>query len=106
ALSAVKRKQAFGLYVDTMFLGEGFDASTSQASLDIMEYLLSGKEARADELTDASRRARKLVEGHAQELAKEFPELNMFIAPSPRALRDWTIATVQKMRSAGQIGGR
>jgi hypothetical protein len=104
ALSAVYRKQAFGLYVDTMYLGEGFDASMSQASIDLMQYLLRSKETQSDEITDASRRARKLVEGHAQELAKQFPELNMYIAPSPRALRDWTVETVQKLKAEGLLG--
>ena len=103
ALSAIKRKQAFGLFVDTMFLGEGFDVTMSQASMDIVQYLLNSKETN-DEMTEASRRARKLVEGHAQELAKDFPDLNLFIASSPRALRDWTIETVQRMKAAGEIG--
>ena len=103
ALSALKRKQAFGLYVDTLFLGEGFDATMSQASLDLAEYLLKGKEMRGDELSEASRRARKLVEGHAHELAVQFPELNLFVAPSPRALADWTIETVRQL-SNGQLG--
>src|SRR5262245_57543721 len=45
ALSAVQRKQAFGIYVDSMFVAEGFDPRLSQASSDLIKYLLGkGKE--------------------------------------------------------------
>src|SRR5215468_4237814 len=54
ALSALKRKQAFGLYVDTMYLGDGFDATMSQASMDLADYLLGRKELKGSELADAS----------------------------------------------------
>src|SRR5258706_353370 len=72
ALSAVQRKQAFGIYVDPVFSAQGGDAMLSQASFDLMKYMHGKSDQHtqsaaetATELADASSRARKLVDGHA-----------------------------------------
>ena len=44
ALSALARRQAFGLYVDNMFVAEGFNPRVSQDSSSLIEYLF-GKDA-------------------------------------------------------------
>src|SRR5258707_1122152 len=66
AYSAIRRKQAFGLYVDPHFVGDSSEA-------------------------EASRRARKLVHAHALELMKEFPADDLFVAMTLKELEDWTI---------------
>jgi hypothetical protein len=102
ALSAVQRKQAFGLYVDTMFVAEGFDPRLSVASAELLK-LLMGKDQSPDAkvLAEASRRARKLVTGHASELAKQFPTLNLYIAKDLEDLKRWTVETALKLRAKG-----
>jgi len=98
ALSAIYRKQAFGLYVDTMFVAEGFDPRLSQASSDLLKYLTGqGKQKDTHELAESSRRARKLVEGHAHELARQFPQLNLYVARDLRDLTNWTVTTAKKI---------
>lgn len=66
AFSALKRKQAFGLYVDPNYAGDSSEA-------------------------EASRRARRLVHAHAMELMKEFPADDLFVAQTLQELEDWTI---------------
>jgi len=104
ALSAVQRNQAFGLYIDTMFRAEGVDLEASVASKDLLEAIMGHKKhdeaaplTHDEELAEASRRARKLVGGHAFELAKQFPKLNMFVAGSVRELAEWTVNTAKMM---------
>ena len=98
ALSALARRQAFGLYVDNMFVAEGFNPRVSQDSSSLIEYLF-GKDADQNptELADVSRRARKLVGGHAAELAKQFPQINLYVAPDLESLGKWTVETAQKL---------
>lgn len=100
ALSALKRGQAFGLFVDKTFFMEGFDPRLSQASSDLLNMLVGKDQSKdAKALADASRRARKLVDGHAHELAKQFPELNLFVAEDLESLRDWTVKTALERRA-------
>jgi hypothetical protein len=98
ALSALARRQAFGLYVDNMFVAEGFNPRVSQDSRSLIEYLF-GKDADQNptELADVSRRARKLVSGHAAELARQFPQMNLYVAPDLESLTTWTVETALKM---------
>src|SRR5260221_1089911 len=107
ALSAVQRNQAFGIFIDIMFVAEGVDPRMSIASKDLLQAILgkkknneSGTPSHAEQLADASRRARKLVGGHANELAKQFPELNLFVAGSVRELAEWTVNTA-KLKAKG-----
>ena len=98
AMSALARRQAFGLYVDNMFVAEGFNPRLSQDSSSLIEFLF-GKDADQNptELADVSRRARKLVGGHAAELAKQFPQINLYVAPDLDSLSKWTVDTAQKL---------
>ncbi len=81
-----------------MFVAEGFDPRLSQASSDLIKYLLGkGKEKDAVEMAESSRRARKLVDGHASELSKQFPELNLYVAHDLHDLSNWTVNTARKM---------
>ena len=108
ALSALQRKQAFGIFIDTMFMATGIapnvDLTMSVASKDLLQALMGHKktdepvsesEGTIEQLAEASRRARKLVGGHANELAKQFPELNLFVAGSVRELAEWTVNTAK-----------
>ena len=100
ALSALQRKQAFGLYVQT-FAGQEFNARVSQESSTLINLLFGrGNKKDTAEMLEASQRARKLVGGHAKELAAQFPELNLYIAHYLNDLADWTIATAQKLSQA------
>jgi Nucleoside 2-deoxyribosyltransferase like len=99
ALSALQRKQAFGLYVDTAF--KEFNPRMSQESSNLIDFLFGkGREKSTAELIEASRRARQLVGGHAKELAAQFPDLNLYIARSLDDLAEWTVATAQKLGQA------
>jgi hypothetical protein len=98
ALSALQRKQAFGLYIDAKLSSKGFNARMTQESITLINILLGRARARSTaELFEASHRARKLVGGHAQELSAQFPELNLYVAPSLPALTEWTVATARKL---------
>ncbi len=98
ALSAVQRKQAFGLYIDVEFLKKKADPMMTQGSMNIRDLFLGhGNPDSTSALYTASDRARKLVDGHAQELTAEFPGLNMYVAHSLSDLTVWTIQTAQKL---------
>jgi hypothetical protein len=101
ALSALQRKQAFGLYIDVKSFGKKLDARVSQESSSLINILLSRGKARSTaELIEASHRARKLVGGHAQELTTQFPELNLYMARNLHDLTEWTVATARKLIQA------
>ncbi|MFN7209613.1 MAG: galactokinase [Aggregatilineales bacterium] len=74
ALSALKRHQAVGLYVDPHYHVDQAGESPSAASLQ-----------------EASQRARQLVRQHAARLAEQFPALNLYLAQDLADLRDWTL---------------
>jgi hypothetical protein len=98
ALSALQRKQAFGLYIDVKPAGGKFDARMTQESSTLINILFGRIRARSTaELAEASHRARKLVGGHAQELTAQFPELNLYVARNLHDLTEWTVATARKM---------
>lgn len=98
ALSAIYRKQAFGLYIDNMFVAEGFNPRLSQESSQLIEYLFGkGKEKSAIDLADASRRARQLVTNHAQAITDEFPALNLYRAHDLEDLTRWTVDAAKKL---------
>jgi hypothetical protein len=106
ALSAVQRKQAFGLFVDVKSFGKKFDVRMTQESRRLVNILLGRGRARSTaELIEASHRARKLVDGHAQELSAQFPELNLYMARNLHDLTEWTVATARKLiQSPSQPG--
>ncbi len=97
ALSAVQRKQAFGLYIDVEFSEKQVNPMLTQGSMSIRDLFLGqGKQDATGALYTASARARKLVDGHAQELAAEFPGLDMYVAHSLQELSEWIIKTAKK----------
>ncbi len=99
ALSAVQRKQAFGLYLDTSFVAQEFNPRMSVSTSNLLDFLFGkDREKNNPELIEASHRARKLVGGHAQDLASEFPNLNLYIAQDLEDLCGWTVSTAQKLR--------
>ena len=99
ALSAIQRRQAFGLYLDTNFVAQDFNPRLSVSTSNLMDFLFGkDREKNSPELAEASHRARKLVTGHALELATAFPNLNLYIAKDLDDLCAWTIATAQKLR--------
>ncbi len=98
ALSAIQRKQAFGLYVDVEISDKKINPMLTQGSLNIRDLFLAKekKEDTTSALYTASNRARKLVGGHAHELAAEFPGLDMYVARSLSDLTEWTIKEAKK----------
>jgi hypothetical protein len=99
ALSALQRKQAFGLYVQT-FAGQDFNPRVSQESSSLINLLFGRGKRDTAEMLRASQRARKLVGGHAKELAAQFPDLNLYVAHDLNDLTEWTVATAQKLIQA------
>lgn len=82
ALSALKRKQSFGLYIDPA--------------------VELGSDAVSDSMEEASTRARKLVVGHAAALKAQYPRLNLYLAPSLQELEKWAIQTTQRLNGHKQ----
>jgi hypothetical protein len=95
ALSALKRGQAFGLYITPEFvdrkmgplqrLGSKIDA--------LFGYKYDSEEA-------ASRRARTLSLGHAMTLAMQFPDVELFIANDLPKLTSWTETRLKKLKTS------
>ncbi|HRE48476.1 MAG TPA: nucleoside 2-deoxyribosyltransferase domain-containing protein [Aggregatilineales bacterium] len=81
ALSAMKRKQAFGLYLD---LAAEF-----------------GDDALSNSMEDASMRARKLVSSHAAALKAQFTRLNVYLAESLQDLEEWAVARAKRLKARG-----
>ncbi len=73
ALSALKRHQAVGLYIDPHYVDQ------------------AGEPPSAASPKEASERARQLVRQHAARLAEQFPALNLYLAQDLADLRDWTL---------------
>src|SRR5258708_3423118 len=77
AIGTMQRKQAFGLYIELDYPG-------------------------VDNEAESSRRARKLVNAHALELVREFPNEDLFVAQTLPQLTEWTIkAALRKKHQAG-----
>lgn len=91
-LSAVLRKQAIGLYVDPNYGTATLDQTTQE--IRAVELINGASET----VTEASLRARKLVRSHAFTLAKQFPDLKLFVAKDLDDLTRWTVATAKKLR--------
>jgi hypothetical protein len=100
ALSALKRNQAFGLYVDPI-VADLDDPRGSKTGLTgwVLDTFFGGRERQQanDTLEEASQRARKLVISHVARLTDQFPGLRVHIAGSLNDLQDWAIATARRM---------
>jgi hypothetical protein len=92
AMSALQRKQAFGLYIDPQYKGQKITEPTMMVRV---ESMIPG--SGQDSVDDASRRARKLVNSHATRLSTQFPTLNLYVARSLDELKDWTMDTARKL---------
>lgn len=94
ALSAVLRKQAFGLYIDPAVndLDEPGTAGPDSATA------LSPHPN--DNLEEASRRARRLTIDHATALHQQYPETSLYLASSLDDLLRWSVATAQHIASS------
>ncbi|PJF36483.1 MAG: galactokinase [Candidatus Thermofonsia Clade 1 bacterium] len=85
ALSALKRHQALGLYVDPNYVASAEpQAEAQQANMRATALL-----------EDASQRARKLVIQHAARLVAQFPELNIYLAKDLADLQAWAVRTAK-----------
>ncbi len=103
ALSALQRNQAFGLFVDTSFADKDFNPRISQESTHLIDFLFGkNKDKNPAQMIEASRRARKLVGGHAKDITGQFPELKLYIARNLDDLANWAVATVEKLNKAAQ----
>lgn len=99
ALSALKRQQAIGLYIDPNYVEKAESILSGQSEL-------PHRDKRAtDTIESASQRARRLVRQHAEQLSKQFPELNLYIAQDLADLQAWTLRTAKALlaRSVRQI---
>jgi hypothetical protein len=105
ALSAAQRKQAFGLYIAPIY--QDPKATTAHTIRRVIDGLL-GKAPIFDPETSegASRRARKLVLGHARLLAQQFPNLALYVASDLPELTNWIIATAHKMGQVRRVAVR
>jgi hypothetical protein len=105
ALSASQRKQAFGLYVAPIY--QDPKATTAHTIRRVIDGLL-GKAPVFDPETieGASRRARKLVLGHARMLSQQFPNLALHVAGDLPGLTTWIVSTAQKMGEARRVAVR
>lgn len=102
AISALSRRQAFGLYVDPVF-GDEPQQSTGLTGFGswIIDTFFGGREKQPeDTLEQMSRRARKLVISHITKLKAQFPELNIYMAGSLDGLQTWAINTARRMIAA------
>ncbi|MCS6872691.1 MAG: hypothetical protein NZ571_14680, partial [Anaerolineae bacterium] len=88
ALSALKRRQALGLYVDPNYIEPELLLSQQTGSP-------HGDKRATDTIEDASQRARKLVIQHAMRLAAQFPDLDIYIAKDLADLQEWAIKTAK-----------
>jgi hypothetical protein len=91
ALSAILRKQAFGLYIDPTVN-------------DLDEPGIPGKGPSTalhphpnDNLEEASARARKLTIDHATALHQEHPQADLYLARSLDDLLNWAVSTAQRL---------
>ncbi|GAB4551802.1 MAG: hypothetical protein OHK0023_19140 [Anaerolineae bacterium] len=91
ALSALRRGQAFGLYVDP----DVKDQSSGKLTGWLVDTFLGGRE-RADEMETASERARLLVLSHARKLEHQFPQIEFHVAETLADLEEWVIRTAKK----------
>jgi galactokinase len=89
ALSALKRHQALGLYIDPDYVEQTEPLIGWQ-----IDSPRTDKRA-TDTMESASQRARKLVIQHATRLAEQFPELTIYIAKDLADLQDWAIKTAK-----------
>ncbi len=104
AVSAMLRRQAFGIYVDPVFGDEEQAVNTGVTGfggwlLDLFgnrDKHAASAEKPEDTMEDASRRARKLVISHLSALKTEFPTLQVHMAGSLEGLTRWAIDVVRK----------
>lgn len=94
ALSALKRGQAFGLYITPEF--EDKTMGPVQRLGSKIDALMGHK---YDSVEAASRRARTLALGHAISLAMEFPDLELFVANDLAKLTNWSETTLRKLKT-------
>jgi hypothetical protein len=94
ALSALKRGQAFGLYITPEFVDRKMGPAQRLGSkIDaLFGFNYDSEEA-------ASRRARTLSLGHAMTLATQFPEVDLYIAHDLQKLTSWTETTLRKLKT-------
>jgi Nucleoside 2-deoxyribosyltransferase like len=85
ALSALQRGQAFGLFIDPDV------DQPEKRPLNGLLAVLWGNRSNVDTLEEASKRSRQLVIGHANLLDQRIPALDLYVAPSLDALREWMI---------------
>jgi len=89
ALSALRRHQALGLYIDPHY------AEQAEPTGDLQTDAPHKDKRATDTVESASQRARKLVIQHATRLAEQFPELTIYIAKDLADLQAWTIQTAK-----------
>lgn len=107
ALSALKRNQAFGIYIDTHFGDAKQNTSTGMTGFGgwLLDTFFGGRDRGKpeDTLEESSRRARKLVVGHLTKLKTQYPELDIYVAVNLEKLTDWAIATAKKLAAKQPI---
>ena len=96
ALSALRRTQAFGLFVDTRVndLDEPGSLNKGPAAA-LLPHLNAN-------LEEASTRARKLVIDHALTLNQQHPHVGFYLAHSLNDLLDWSLATARRLAAQTQ----
>ncbi len=95
ALSALKRGQAFALYISPAFTDTQMGPIQRLGSR--IDTLFGHK---YDSLEASSRRARILTLGHAMTFAKEFPDVDFYIANDLDHLTSWVSNRLRKLQKA------
>jgi hypothetical protein len=99
ALSALRRHQALGLYIDPHYTEQ------AEPTADLQTDAPRTDKRATDTVESASQRARKLVIQHATRLAEQFPELTIYIAKDLADLQAWTIQTAKVAPAARDSAG-
>ncbi len=89
ALSALKRHQALGLYIDPDYV----ESASPPSGWRIDQA--AGDKGILETMESASQRARKLVTHHAGRLKEQFPEMTIYMAADLDDLQAWAIRTAK-----------
>jgi hypothetical protein len=95
AMSALKRGQKFGIYIDPDV--HDLDTTSTRSLGGLMLDVFFGGRRPNDSVEDASKRARQLVLGHMSALLSDYPDPRLYSASSLEDLRAWAIRTVKTL---------
>jgi hypothetical protein len=113
ALSALARRQGFGIFIDPVF-GDEEQSQVNTGLTGFGGWILDTffgsrdkeKQATPESVEQMSRRARKLAISHVTKLKSQFPDMNLYLAGSLNSLQTWAISTAQKMAAKAALAAQ